>query len=108
MNIKIGGVQYKVNYTDDLRDESGKRVSGTFHGDQSGIYVATDISKQKQYQVLIHEIMHGIISHFNIEDDEHITHKVANGVYAFIVDNATFVKGLIKHDEKLRKKGNSI
>ncbi len=108
MNLLIGGIQYKIDFVDDLRDETGKRVNGTLKTDQSTIDVATDVSKQKQYSILVHEAMHGIQLHYDVDGDEHIVTKIAGGMYAFIVNNASFIKELIKHDEKLRKQGSSI
>jgi len=103
MNIKIGGQIFKVIFVNDLRDETGKRVNGTIMTDQCSIYIATDVTKQKQHSILIHEVLHGIHTHYDVEGTEHIVAKIANGIYAFIVDNPIFIKELIKHNEKLRE-----
>jgi len=104
MNIKIGGQIFKVNFINDLRDETGKRVNGTIKTDQCTIDIATDVTKQKQHSILIHEVLHGIHTHYDVEGTEHIVAKIANGIYAFIVDNADFIKEIIKTNQKLKEK----
>ncbi len=103
MHLKIGGIVFKINFVDDLRDESGKRVNGIIKTDQCTIDVATDITEQKQHSVIFHEALHGIHTHYDVDGGEHIVTKIANGLYAFIVDNPVFIREFIKHNEKLNK-----
>lgn len=102
MNIKIGGGIYKVSIVDDLRNKDGIRVDGILHADSHDISIASDISFRKQQETIVHEILHGIISYFNIEDNESVTTRVAYGIHAFIVDNPDFIKGLINEDRKAK------
>ena len=104
MNFNIGGVIFKVSFVDDLRDETGRRVNGLISTDQCKIDVATDIVKQKQDSVLIHEALHGIHTHYDVEGGEHIVTKIANGMYAFIVENPEFIKEMIKTNGRNKNK----
>ncbi len=106
MNIKIGGKILKVVYDDDLRAEDGKRVNGTLHAEKRQISVATDIDPIMQKEVIIHESLHAIVEYFNVGDDESVTVRIANGIKAWIIDNPEFIKGIIKDDEKERRKSS--
>ena len=105
MYLKIGGTTYKVVVVEDLCDPiNNAKLNGRITWTDSKIRVCSKIKKQKRNQVLIHEAVHGILDDYYIEDEnEGVVVKLANGMYAFIVDNADFIKDLIKHDQKLKK-----
>ena len=105
MNLKIGGTTYKVEVVEDLRDpENNAKLNGRITWADSKIKVCSKIKKQKRNQVLIHEAIHGILDNYYIEDEnEGVVVKIANGIYSFIVNNASFIKDLIEHDQKLKK-----
>ena len=106
-NIKIAGTQYALKFIDNLRSiESGQKISGYISHKYGYIKIDTDLAKQITNQVIIHEMVHGLEEHFNLETNEDITVKIANGIYGLIVDNADFFKELIKYDEKLKKRKN--
>ena len=102
MNLKIGATSYKVFFDPDPISEDTSHVSGSISFRESTIKVDSTMSKQRQYQTLVHEVFHGILNNFDVEDDEHITTKLANGIYGFIVDNADFVKEILKNDKKIK------
>ena len=105
MNLKIGGTTFKVKYIPDLQSpEDNSQLNGRITWLDCMIRIREGLSKQKTNQVLVHEAMHGILNDYYIEDEnEGIVVKMANGLYAFIVDNADFIKDLIKHDQKIHK-----
>lgn len=103
MHIKIGGIQYKVSFVDDLRDETGKRVNGTLTTDMCKIDIATDVAEQKKHMIILHEVVHALNSYFDVDCGEHIVVKMGYGLYSFIVDNVEFIKEVIKTNERSKK-----
>lgn len=104
MNIKIGGLEYKLKFVTDLRHkEDNTKLNGQINWDKCIIEVDGDISLQKQNQVIIHEAFHGILDDYCIEDIENVVRRIGHGIYKLIVDNSEFIKGMIKHDKKLKQ-----
>ena len=108
MYLKIGGTVYNIQHIPDLKSpEDNSRLNGRIIWIDCLIKLREGMSKQKDNQVLIHEAVHGILENYYIEDEnEGIVVKIANGLYSFIVDNADFIKDLIRHDQKLKKTKN--
>ena len=105
MNIKIGGTTFSIKHVPDLQSpEDNSSLNGRITWADCLIQIREGLSKQKVNQVLVHEAMHGILNDYCIEDEnEGVVVKIGNGVYSFIVNNADFIKELIKHDQKLNK-----
>ena len=104
MNLKIGGLKYKLVYVKDLRDiKDNSKLNGQIRWDDCRVDIDADISKQKQNQIIIHEVFHGILDDYCIEDVENVVRKIGHGIYEFIVQNPKFIRGIIEHDESLKK-----
>ena len=104
MNIKIGGLEYQLRYVKDLRDsKDNTKLNGQINWDKCIVDIDSDISKQKQNQIIIHEAFHGILDDYCIDDVENVVRRIGHGIYKLIVDNGEFIKGIIKHDRKLKK-----
>ena len=104
MNIKIGGLEYKLRYVKDLRDKKDNtKLNGQISWDDCFVEIDKGICKQKQNQVILHEGIHGILDDYCINDEEIIVRKIGHGIYKFIDDNGEFIKGMIKHDKKLKQ-----
>lgn len=104
MNIKIGGLKYKLVYVKDLRDsKDNTKLNGQINWDKCVIDIDKGISKQKQNQVVIHEGIHGILDDYCLTDDENIVRRIGHGLYEFIVRNPRFIRGIIEYDESLKK-----
>ena len=103
MYLKIGGVRYKVEDKNELRDKTGILVNGLLKTDQCLIQVATDVAETKRDIILVHEVIHALEEYFDIDGGEHIVTKMAHGVFAFIVDNPEFIQDIIKHDKETSK-----
>jgi len=105
MYLKIGGTVYEIEYIPNLKSpEDNSSLNGRVTWTDSKIRVRKGLGRQRKNQVLIHEAVHGILEDYYISDeDEGVVVKLANGIYSFIVDNADFIKGIIKYNEKLKK-----
>jgi len=107
MYLKIGATTYKVVPEPDPRTEKGNECGGNISFQDSIIKVDSNYSKQKQMQILMHECLHGLWNYLDIVDDEHITIKLANGFYGFILDNKEYIKDIMKEDEKIKRQGTT-
>ena len=82
--VKIGGLIYEILITDRL--VNGNKYDGEVEWKDLEIRLKpqkTDMMKQ----VLIHEIVHCLEQHIAEDWSEKLITKVANGIYALIVDN---------------------
>ncbi len=86
--VKIGGIIYKVTKTN-LPRESDKMTDGCINYSSGEIRISNAFNECKDYMdyVLIHEVMHGILDHVSIEQDEAMVDKISKGLHMVIKDN---------------------
>lgn len=91
--VKIGGVVYDVIITN-KPDKSDKNTNGLISYSSGTIAISNGFDECKDYQefVLIHEIVHGILWHMGIEQNEELTDKIAKGLQMVIKDNPEMFK----------------
>lgn len=91
--IKIGGVRFKVIVEEELVDveADGKRVpvNGYIKHDSCAVGVRAGLAHDQTCLVFLHEISHGLFSHFSREDmnDETVVMMLAEGLLMIIRDN---------------------
>lgn len=81
-NIKVGAINYKIRYTDELDTETCgmlKRTTNT-------IYIDSSLPRDQQDLTLLHEIIHAI----NGEISEEVVDGLAVSLHQIIVDNNLF------------------
>ena len=89
-NIKFGGMLYAVKK---MALENARYV-GHISYDAEIIEVKKGLSRQNEAQVVIHEIIHGLLTHggdTEISGDEHFVDRFAYAMHALIVDNPKLV-----------------
>ena len=91
-NVKIGGIDYKIEKSNNIWDGS-VLLDGDIQYGQAIIRLNCDTMKSHDRicSVLWHEILHGIATHANLklpqEEAETIIDTLANGIYQVIKDN---------------------
>lgn len=83
--IKVGGITYKVKNVDIIT--AGTGVCGSCNYDNSTIELLKKHKRQAKEQTFIHELLHAIFYHCNIEQDEHKIELLAQALYMVIKDN---------------------
>lgn len=88
--IRIGGVDYSVRNDEHLND--GENVCyGHIDFEKSAIRLHSgNQCHQHKCQTLLHELLHGIAHHANleIEDEEKVIDTLSKGLYQVLQDNA--------------------
>ena len=88
--IRIGPIDYTVEYIQDLRD-GDRKLDGWFHFASSRILIDESLSEQARRQVLWHEIIHGLFFLAGElptpERKEDFIDALASGVMNVIRDN---------------------
>jgi hypothetical protein len=87
--VRIGGMDYEIKYEARLNDGS-QLLCGQIDYNNTIIKLAPNLqSNQNECQTLLHEIIHGIVHHFELEidGDEDTVDKLAKGLYMVISDN---------------------
>jgi hypothetical protein len=99
-SIKIGGVNYEIQYIPDLNN-GVEVLYGNINFEQSVIKLSSTIacSQQAQCITLLHEILHGIAEHakLKIENEEHIVNVLSNGIFQVVQDNPDLFGCAEKH-----------
>ena len=91
-SVRIGGVEDRIEYVENLRSQSELRY-GEIDFNNSVIRLSTTDGAEHQMRciILIHEILHGITNHANLDfqkaDEEQIIDTLAKGLYAVLQDN---------------------
>ena len=89
MNLKILGKTYQVQFVpvDDLPKDYGE-----VNDEVQIIKVRSDLHKEHQADVLLHEVIHAIDFAVNGKMTERQVHTIATGLLAVIFDNPTFME----------------
>lgn len=89
-SIRIGGIDYQIEYVSQLNNES-RILYGQISYEDSIIKLNSDNQEhQKLCLTLWHEILHGITEHANLEikNEELVIDVLAKGMYQVLQDNA--------------------
>jgi len=90
--IKIGGITYKIIYIDTPCSEDMGRTEVV----SSTICIYTrNVSKQKQEQTLVHEILHAMLHEAGLDDEvnnESLVAPLANMMYQVLKSNEYMIK----------------
>lgn len=90
--IRIGGIEYQITEVENLRDGTQLLYGQIDYGDAEIRLSKTD-GENHQFRcvTLIHEILHGIADHANLDIKKATTEQVidtlAKGLYAVLQDN---------------------
>ena len=89
--VRIGGIDYTIKHVPRLVSADGDLCNGLFDSNRSVIELNSEneLSQGRIEQVLIHEILHGIVftTGLNLEDEEITVNVLAKGLYQVIKDN---------------------
>lgn len=89
--VRIGGIDYTIKHVPRLVSDDGDLCNGLFDSNRSVIELNSEneLSQGRIEQVLIHEILHGIVftTGLNLEDEEITVNVLAKGLYQVIKDN---------------------
>ena len=89
--VRIGGIDYAIKHVSRLVSADGDLCNGLFDSNRSVIELNSEneLSQGRIEQVLIHEILHGIVftTGLNLEDEEITVNVLAKGLYQVIKDN---------------------
>ena len=95
--VKIGAIQYKVEYVKELKSPDGRLLDGHLHHNQTRISLDVDMNPQATTQVLLHEVVHALAAQMgrqNLKED--IVDALAFGFYQVMRDNPELVKMITK------------
>lgn len=96
--VKIGPIVFEVETHEELlaEERDGKRqaLNGHILFDDCKIKVRAGLPSQRRYQVLWHEIVHGLLALGGMhEHDEQVVEVLANGIVMVLQDNPALVDG---------------
>jgi len=89
--LKIMGYTYKVNL---VEEASEMRASGHLHTGKQEIRVALDQCDEGRISTLIHEVIHAILWHLQVELPEEDLMRLETGLFAFLKDNGIDISKL--------------
>ena len=89
MKIKIGWRKYKVTFENGLEID-GEFVNGFIDTDNLVIQLDKNLPKKTKQQVLIHEVVHGVLKNAGKQElfkNEELVDCIASGIMQVIYDN---------------------
>lgn len=98
MNLKIGGIVYKVLFVPELEG------CGELDRGSNEVKILSTLSKEQQSVTLWHEILHAI----NGELGEQVTESLAQQLYQFFKDNNLDFEQQEKEPKCLNRKKKSL
>lgn len=88
--VKVGGITYKVKNVGII--SCGTNCCGSCDLDNSVIELLKKHKKQAKEQTFLHELLHAMFYHCNLEQDEHLIEVLAQALYMVIKDNPEVFK----------------
>lgn len=88
--VKIGGINYEVLTVDpDHKKLLHGECWGYINHGECKVYIANNLSSEKQQEVLTHEILHGIFDFIELgeEIEEDVVLKAGRVLYQVLKDN---------------------
>lgn len=89
--IKIGGIDYKIRLVEgDGKELDAGGCIGKLDNFECKIYIADNIDKQRQVEVLIHEVVHGILDYIGFSEELHSednVEKIGRVLFQVLRDN---------------------
>lgn len=82
--VTICGIPHKIIYDDVIDEEYGGVVQGKIIYSKCEIHLKKGLTKELEEEVLIHEMIHGILIHLGkseLSDDEEFVQLLAHGVF---------------------------
>ena len=88
-NVKIGALTYKIVRTEEPIILDYKLCSGMIDKDNLTILIDSKLDEQVQEEVLLHEILHGLVMDRNLqlENEELVVDELGKGLHQLIVNN---------------------
>ena len=91
-SIRIGGVEFAVVFEPFLSNDSGNELMGQIRHQQGVIALSENVGMCQDVacMTLLHEILHALARHFDLEmeDEETIVDAFARGMFQVLQDNA--------------------
>lgn len=109
--VKIGNLDYEVVQTENNLVFEGESVDGMITFEESKIELGI-LNKSKQFieETFIHEVVHGILNHMCMEQNEEVVDKISKGLHQVIKDNPDIFieKSVGGLDQSYGEKSNGI
>jgi hypothetical protein len=90
--ILIGGIYYDVVIVENLRSDEGVKLDGHIVYGRNEIRLEATLSEQAKWQVMLHEVVHGILSQAGQDMKDEAVDALAYGVLGFVQGNQWEVK----------------
>lgn len=96
--VKIGPIVFDVECHEELLgqevDGARRALNGHIQYDECKIQVRAGMPPQRRYQVLWHEVVHGLLALGGMyQQDEQMVEVLANGIVMVLQDNPALVDG---------------
>ena len=98
--IRTGSAFYKVEYVKDLKGEDSVPLLGRTWLDRGLIRINNTLPLVTQIKTLHHEASHAIFYEYGFSWNEKKVDLFSKAFYAFILNNAEFVRQILKWGEK--------
>ena len=91
MYIRVGSQWYEILEIES-GDILGKDDFGALHRDTLKLYLSTDMAESRKAEVVLHEVIHGLLTGFLDEKtEEKVCLILGEGLASFLGDNQDFV-----------------
>jgi hypothetical protein len=84
MRVTICGIPYTVETVPVIDEASEGIVQGEIHYSKAEIIIKSSLPSQLKEEVIIHEMVHGILHHIGeteLRDNEDFVQRLTNGIY---------------------------
>ena len=96
MKLNIGGHTYTILECELNHEESDKELYGRHLVKDNLILINESIQESRQYETLMHEILHAIFYNYGLDHDESRIDAISNGLFQLGMGDYLWTKSLKK------------
>lgn len=90
--LTICGHDYTYRFVDDLKGQDGTGIDGHYKVTTNEVLVENELKGAYREAVFLHEIVHGILEHSGLTQDEHIANAIAYGLQSVKIDGKRLLR----------------
>lgn len=88
MKIKISGIDYEVEFVEEIRDDIHEvEYRGRTLYKENKLLILDSYSTEDKFRTLLHEVIHVLDNDFKLEMEENTIRRLTVGLYQVLRDN---------------------
>jgi hypothetical protein len=107
-NVRIAGFDYQIKYEDakgmpEMGLQFGQELCGCIQQKEQHIVINNEYTVDRQKETILHEIVHGIVSSYNVpvteKQHEDVVTGISSGLFQVLNDNPDIINMFVRSSD---------